>query len=85
MQRNMFQHNGLRFSYLDSGGDGKIIIALHAHWMEAKTFEPLASALMPKYRVIALDQRGMVILITLQHILVMIIYVIWKHLLLILV
>lgn len=58
MQRHTFQQNGLNLSYLDSGGHGKIIIALHAHWMEGKTFEPLAVTLMPKYRVIALDQRG---------------------------
>lgn len=35
-----------------------MLIALHAHWMEAATFEPLATALAPAWRVIALDQRG---------------------------
>jgi len=58
MQRRTFQHNQLTFSYLDSGGDGQLLIALHAHWMEGITFAPLAAALAPKWRVIALDQRG---------------------------
>lgn len=58
MQRQSFQHDGLNFSYLDSGGDGSPVIALHAHWMEGATYKPLAAALMPEWRVIALDQRG---------------------------
>jgi esterase len=58
MQKHTFQHNQLTFSYLDSGGDGPVIIALHAHWMEGSTFIPLATALKPQWRVIALDQRG---------------------------
>lgn len=58
MKKNTFQHNQLTFCYLDSGGDGPVIIALHAHWMEGITFAPLASALAPQWRVIALDQRG---------------------------
>ena len=57
MQKHTFQHNQLTFSYLDSGGDGPVIIALHAHWMEGVTFTPLATALKPQWRVIALDQR----------------------------
>lgn len=35
-----------------------VLIALHAHWMEGTTFTPLAAALEPGWRVIALDQRG---------------------------
>ena len=57
MERRDFQHDGLRFSFLDSGGDGSVLIALHAHLMEAVTYAPLAAAL-PKWRVVALDQRG---------------------------
>lgn len=34
------------------------MIALHAHWMEGTTFAPLAAALAPDWRVLALDQRG---------------------------
>ena len=58
MKRYAFQHNGLTLSYLDSGGEGQVLIALHAHWMEGKTFLPLANALYPQWRVVALDQRG---------------------------
>lgn len=58
MQKHTFQHNNLTFSYLDSGGNGPILIALHAHWMEGVTFASLASALAPRWRVVALDQRG---------------------------
>lgn len=58
MKRREFKHEGLRFSYLDNGGSGKIVIALHAHLMDASTFEPMARALEPAWRVISLDQRG---------------------------
>ena len=58
MQRHSFQRDGLTLSYLDAGGDGQPLIALHAHWMEGLTFAPLAAALAPEWRVIALDQRG---------------------------
>ncbi|SPE18117.1 Hydrolase [Candidatus Sulfotelmatomonas gaucii] len=58
MQRNAFRHNGLTLSWLDSGGGGRLLIALHAHWMEALTFARLASGLAPDWRVVALDQRG---------------------------
>jgi len=58
MQRQGFQHDGLAFSYLDAGGNGRVLVALHAHLMEAATFAPLASALSPQWRVVALDQRG---------------------------
>src|SRR5438309_1929822 len=58
MQRQQFHRDGLRLSYLDSGGDGQALIALHAHWMEGKTYAALAAALWPSWRVIAPDQRG---------------------------
>ena len=58
MRRQSFRSNGLTLSYLDEGGDGDALIALHAHWMEAATFAPLATALAPAWRVVALDQRG---------------------------
>ena len=58
MRRHTYQHNGMIFSYLDDDGPGQPLIALHAHWMEATTFEPLAAALHPVWRVIAPDQRG---------------------------
>ncbi len=58
MERREFRHDGLTLSYLDSGGDGRGVVALHGHWMEATTFVPLAASLGPGWRVIALDQRG---------------------------
>lgn len=58
MERKSFQHRGLKLSYLDSGGIGSVLIALHAHWLEAGTFIPLATALGSAWRVISLDQRG---------------------------
>jgi len=58
VERCQFQRDGLRLSYLDAGGDGAPLIAMHAHWMEGSTFTPLAAALQPDWRVIAPDQRG---------------------------
>jgi pimeloyl-ACP methyl ester carboxylesterase len=48
----------LTLSYLDTQGGGGVVIALHAHWMEGTTFAPLAAAVAPDWRVLALDQRG---------------------------
>ncbi|MDD5562908.1 MAG: alpha/beta hydrolase [Thermoanaerobaculaceae bacterium] len=58
MQRHQFTNDGLTLSYLDEGGAGRVVIALPAHWMEATTYAPLAAALAPAWRVVALDQRG---------------------------
>ena len=58
MERRVFENSGVNLSYLDAGGDGKPIIALHAYWMEAGTYADTASALSPEWRVLALDQRG---------------------------
>ncbi|MEO8177292.1 MAG: alpha/beta hydrolase [Deltaproteobacteria bacterium] len=57
MKRACFEHGGLTLSYLDSGGNGPLLITLHAMWMEARTFEGFAKA-MPEWRVVSLDQRG---------------------------
>ena len=56
--RNYFRSGGLNLSYLDAGGDGREIIALHSHWMEGSTFSKVADLLYPEFRVVALDQRG---------------------------
>ncbi len=58
LKRRSFQSGGLTLSYLDTGGDGRVLVALPAHWMEAATYAPLAAALAPEWRVVALDQRG---------------------------
>jgi esterase len=55
MDRHEFRRDRLRFSCLDQGGDGPVLVALHAHFMEAVTFEPLAAALAPEWRFVALD------------------------------
>jgi esterase len=61
--RHSFNHDGLTFSFLDTGTSNQSItrpavIALHAHLMQASSFAPVASHLSPRHRVIALDQRG---------------------------
>ncbi|NYH45179.1 pimeloyl-ACP methyl ester carboxylesterase [Micromonospora jinlongensis] len=56
--RGFFEVEGRRLSYLDFGGSGAPLLALHGHYNEASAFAPLAEALAPRWRVIALDQRG---------------------------
>ena len=56
--RGFFTVGGRRLSYLDFGGSGTPLLALHGHYNEASAFAPLAEALAPRWRVIALDQRG---------------------------
>ncbi|MFD0272285.1 alpha/beta fold hydrolase [Kitasatospora sp. NPDC127111] len=50
--------DGRRLSYLDFGGTGRPLVALHGHLSEGATFAHLARALGPEWRVIAPDQRG---------------------------
>ncbi|WP_262283291.1 alpha/beta fold hydrolase [Micromonospora sp. MA102] len=50
--------DGRRLSYLDFSGTGRPLVALHGHLSEGATFGPLAQALGPEWRLIALDQRG---------------------------
>jgi len=56
--REFFVVGGRRLSYLDFGGPGTPLLALHGHYNEASAFAPMAAALAPLWRVIALDQRG---------------------------
>ncbi|MFF5207896.1 alpha/beta fold hydrolase [Streptosporangium sp. NPDC000396] len=49
---------GRRLSYLDFGGTGRPLVALHGHMSEGASFADLAAALAPEWRVIAPDQRG---------------------------
>ncbi|NEA58265.1 alpha/beta hydrolase [Streptomyces sp. SID13666] len=49
---------GRTLSYLDYGGNGRPLVALHGHLSEGASFAALASALGPEWRVIAPDQRG---------------------------
>ncbi|GAA4616607.1 alpha/beta hydrolase [Actinoallomurus liliacearum] len=50
--------DGRRLSYLDFGGPGRPLLALHGHLYEGQTWAQLAEALAPQWRVIAPDQRG---------------------------
>jgi pimeloyl-ACP methyl ester carboxylesterase len=50
--------DGRRLSYLDFGGPGRPLPALHGHLDEGRTWARLAQALAPRWRVIAPDQRG---------------------------
>ncbi|WP_433350968.1 alpha/beta fold hydrolase [Microtetraspora malaysiensis] len=50
--------DGRRLSYLDFGGTGRPIVALHGHLSEGASFAHLAQALGPDWRLIAPDQRG---------------------------
>ncbi|MFD9793484.1 alpha/beta fold hydrolase [Streptomyces sp. NPDC059070] len=56
--REYFTAEGPKLSYLDFGGPGTPLLALHGHYNEASEFTALAEALAPRWRVIALDQRG---------------------------
>lgn len=58
LQRLYFQSGQVRLSYLDSRNDAPVIVALHALWMQGSSFQSLASRLYPRFRVVALDQRG---------------------------
>ncbi|MFI0863599.1 alpha/beta fold hydrolase [Streptomyces smyrnaeus] len=49
---------GRRIAYLDSGGTGPVLLALHGHFGRGRIFVPLARALAGRYRVIAYDQRS---------------------------
>jgi Alpha/beta hydrolase family len=50
--------NGRRLSYLDFGGTGQPLLALHGHLDQGLVWSGLATALAPDWRVIAPDQRG---------------------------
>ncbi|MEU9831630.1 alpha/beta fold hydrolase [Streptosporangium sp. NPDC048047] len=53
-----FRIDGRRLSYVDFGGPGRPLIALHGHMSEGASFAEVAAALAPEWRVIAPDQRG---------------------------
>ncbi|MGW6705621.1 alpha/beta fold hydrolase [Streptomyces sp. NPDC054956] len=50
--------DGRALSYLDFGGTGRPLLALHGHLSEGSSFTALAAELGPEWRVIAPDQRG---------------------------
>ncbi|MEU8925446.1 alpha/beta hydrolase [Kitasatospora sp. NPDC048545] len=50
--------DGRRLSYLDFGGPGRPLLALHGHLSEGAVWGRLAAELAGEWRVIAPDQRG---------------------------
>lgn len=50
--------NGRRLHYLDYGGEGEVVIALHGYVQNAHAFDGIAAALVPHVRLLALDIRG---------------------------
>ncbi|MER6910297.1 alpha/beta hydrolase [Streptomyces sp. NPDC000594] len=56
--RRSFGVDGRVLSYLDFGGPGPALIALHGHFSEGADFAPLAERLGCPWRVMALDKRG---------------------------
>lgn len=51
-------HDGIRLAYLDTGGAGTPVLALHGAYGRGRSLLGLADHLGPGYRLIALDQRG---------------------------
>jgi esterase len=49
---------GLKFHYLDWGGDGPPLVMLHGLTGHARTWDHTAAGLSDRYHVYALDQRG---------------------------
>lgn len=49
---------GMRFHYLDWGGDGSPVVFLHGGGLNAHTWDIIALELRDRYRCLALDQRG---------------------------
>ncbi|MFF5707215.1 alpha/beta fold hydrolase [Streptomyces sp. NPDC012794] len=56
--RNTLDIEGRTLSYLDPGGPGRPLLALHGGMSEAAALTGLAAALGDRWRVIAPDQRG---------------------------
>ncbi|NEW07388.1 alpha/beta hydrolase [Paenibacillus sp. SYP-B3998] len=56
--RQYFKSGNIRLSYLDFGGESQnVLLMLHGHMNDARTFSELASK-FKDWRVIGLDQRG---------------------------
>ena len=49
---------GLKFHYLDWGGEGPPLLMLHGFTGHAHTWDRTAAGLGERYRALALDQRG---------------------------
>jgi pimeloyl-ACP methyl ester carboxylesterase len=49
---------GRKLHYVDYGGVGELVVALHGYVQNAHAFDGIASALVPHVRLLALDVRG---------------------------
>jgi pimeloyl-ACP methyl ester carboxylesterase len=49
---------GIRLHYVDYGGEGEVVVALHGLIQNAHAFDAIAPALVPHVRLLALDFRG---------------------------
>ncbi|KOV88431.1 MULTISPECIES: alpha/beta fold hydrolase [unclassified Streptomyces] len=63
MDANDIKHSALTIagrtlSYVDFGGPGRPLLALHGHMSDGMSYADLAARLAPDWRVIAPDQRG---------------------------
>ena len=50
--------HGVELACLDWGGEGPLVVLLHANGFCAATWAPIASALRRRFRIVALDLRG---------------------------
>src|ERR1700693_836837 len=58
-REHTIEARGLRFHYVEWGEAGApVIVLLHGMSAMSRIWDPLGQALMARYRVIALDQRG---------------------------
>ncbi|MGQ4386735.1 alpha/beta fold hydrolase [Streptomyces sp. SAS_270] len=57
-KRSALTINGRTLSFVDFGGAGLPLIALHGHMSEGMSYADLAGRLAPDWRLIAPDQRG---------------------------
>lgn len=57
-KRSALTVDGRTLSYVDFGGPGRPLLALHGHMSEGLSYAELAARLAPEWRVIAPDQRG---------------------------
>src|SRR5690348_10072188 len=58
MQMRELDIGGGRTAYLDTGGRGRAVLALHGHFGRGRHWARLAAALAPRFRIIAPDLPG---------------------------
>lgn len=58
MKEQFLTANGLRFHYLDWGGEGSDVVLVHPTGFHAHIWQPLAERLRNHFHVVALDTRG---------------------------